>query len=279
MKRTLPILLVLILCSCSSSPSATAEGPLVFEGTVASIEISPLPQSRQNFIVTMRVDRVVRGQFGGKTFQFRVHSPSLSGLEVGKKYTVEAKRTKDGYAVDQHQWNRAKMASVKPRPIVVATFTEGREVVILPDPQKLKSLGLTAEQLEPLRRKRLSSGDWHVEIGGRKINLADVATVKERDLQVAPFSVMLPDGREVVVAPDAKSVGRYLITGEAFEEDVRSHLAHATVTDVIKLHVLQGIPVPGGKVPNVWGRDHVHISVGEPLETFAKVEVRAKPGW
>ena len=64
--------------------------------------------STQNYVITMRVDRVVKGQFKGKTFQFRIHSPALSGLEVGKKYTVEAKRTKDGYTVDQYQWVRSK---------------------------------------------------------------------------------------------------------------------------------------------------------------------------
>jgi hypothetical protein len=82
----------------------TADGKLVFEGTVSSIEIVPLPESLKNFVVTMWVDRVVKGEFKNKTFQFRIHSPSLSGLKVGEKYTVEAKRTKDGYTVDQYQW-------------------------------------------------------------------------------------------------------------------------------------------------------------------------------
>jgi predicted secreted protein len=86
------------------STGAAANDTLVFEGVVASIEASPLPQSTQNFVVTMQVDRVVKGEFKGKTFQFRIHSPALSGLEVGQKRTVEAKRTADGYTVDQNQW-------------------------------------------------------------------------------------------------------------------------------------------------------------------------------
>jgi inhibitor of cysteine peptidase len=87
-------------------PAAAAD-LLVFEGTVISIEASPLPKSTQNFIVTMHVDRVLRGQFKGKSFQFRVHSPAKSGLNVKGKYTVEAKRVDGKYTVDQNQWSNA----------------------------------------------------------------------------------------------------------------------------------------------------------------------------
>jgi hypothetical protein len=247
-----------------------ADGNLVFEGTVSSIEIVPLPESLKNFVVTMRVDRVVKGQFKGKSFQFRIHSPSLSELEVGKKYTVEAQRTKDGYTVDQYQWT-------SPKPLVVALFSEGREAVITPYPQLLKALGLTADQLEPLRRKRLRSGKWIVDIDGKKVNLADVATITERDLVVEPFTVQLPDGREAHITPDAKKIGRYLITGEAFEENVRVHLSVTKETDPAKVNVLEDITVPGGEVPNYWKSDRVHRSTGEPLESLAKVEVQAKP--
>jgi hypothetical protein len=54
-------------------------------------------------------------------------------------------------------------------------------------------------------------------------------------------------------------------------------LSDPSVKDPARVLVLANIPVPGGKVPNFWKRDHVHISVGEPLDTFAKVEVRARP--
>jgi predicted secreted protein len=86
-------------------PSAAADA-LVFEGTVVSIENSPLPQSTQDFVVTMQVNRVVKGQFKGKTFQFRVHSPTKSGLTLKGKYTVEAKRASGKYIVDPNQWTR-----------------------------------------------------------------------------------------------------------------------------------------------------------------------------
>lgn len=265
------------------SSAATDDGPLVFEGTVATIEISPLPESLRNFIIIMRVDRVVQGQFSGKTFQFRIHSPSLSGLKVGKTYTVEAKRTADGYTVDEFQWmERERLKASKPpggpKPLVAALFTAGREVVIRPDLQKLAAHGLTVQQLDPVRRKRLVSGIWTVKLGGKEVNLAEVATLAERDLQTPPFTTPLPDGREAFVSPDAKRVGRYLVTGEAFEEDVRCRLADPFVDDPAKVCVLVAIPVPGGHVPNHWGSDHIHISNGEPLDTFAKVELRGRPG-
>jgi hypothetical protein len=50
------------------------------------------------------VDRVMKGEFKGKTFQFYLHGPSQSGLEVGKKCVVGAKRTDKGITVDLLQW-------------------------------------------------------------------------------------------------------------------------------------------------------------------------------
>ena len=93
-------------------PSAAAD-VLVFEGTAVSIENSPLPQSTQNYVVTMQINRVVKGQFKGKTFQFRVHSPTKSGLTLKGKYTVEAKRADGKYTVDQYQWMRRPVAPNK----------------------------------------------------------------------------------------------------------------------------------------------------------------------
>ena len=92
-----------------NSPVAAGESVLIFEGTVASAEPSPTDQmSTQNYVITVRVDRVVKGRFEGKTFQFRIHSPAMSGLEVGGKCTVERGAAKDGYTVDQNQWMRPK---------------------------------------------------------------------------------------------------------------------------------------------------------------------------
>ena len=93
-------------CAAVGGPDAVAKSKpeLVFLGTVQSIESSTIPQSRANWVVTFRVDRVESGNFDGKTFSFRIHSPSKSGLETGKQYVVEANRTDAGYEVDQYQW-------------------------------------------------------------------------------------------------------------------------------------------------------------------------------
>jgi hypothetical protein len=98
-------------------------------------------------------------------------------------------------------------------PIVVALFAEGKELVIEPCLERLKELELTLDQLASLRGRRLTE-DGVVTIDGKKIKLADVAKVTVRNLVAKPFAVALPDGREAVIVPDAKKVGRYLVTGE-----------------------------------------------------------------
>jgi len=95
-------LLAGLVGGCVTQPNV--KGDLVFLGTVAEMTSSPLPQSRLGWVVQCEVDRVVSGTFPGKTFSFRIHSPSKSGLEVGKQYTITATRTPDGFHVDQHQW-------------------------------------------------------------------------------------------------------------------------------------------------------------------------------
>jgi hypothetical protein len=77
---------------------------LVFVGTVESIREASEPQSLANWLVTFRVDRIKSGGFAEKTFSFRIHSPSRSGLKEGKQYEVKARRTATGYAVDPEQW-------------------------------------------------------------------------------------------------------------------------------------------------------------------------------
>lgn len=167
-----------------------------------------------------------------------------------------------------------------PKPIVVALFTDGKEAVITPDPAKMKAAGVTMEMLEVLRYRRLSEGKWTVKIDDREIILATFAEITVRDIVVKPFIVTLLDGREALITPDARKVAEYLITGEAFEADVRRHLADPLVDigDVGQIVVLRHILVPGGQVPNVFDERHVHHSLGEPLEKFAKVELRGRPG-
>ena len=106
MKFTLPVLIGLTISGCSflSAQAEDKQEDLVFQGTVTSIKPSPIPYSLDNWIITMRVDRILKGRFDGKKFQFRIHSPAKSGLKVRAKRTVVAKRTADGYTVDQYQW-------------------------------------------------------------------------------------------------------------------------------------------------------------------------------
>jgi hypothetical protein len=137
---------------------------------------------------------------------------------------------------------------------------------------------MTRDQLEGLPHQRLAAGEWEVEMDGKKVNLAEVARLTVRDLVVKPFTVKLVDGREAVIVPDAKKIGRYMVTGEYFERDVRDHLLGPYLEDPAGALVLTDIPVPGGHVPNAWGANHVHVSSGEPLREFAKVEIRGKPG-
>ena len=59
-----------------------AAGPskiLVFEGTVTSIRTIDHPLTR--WLVTVKIKKVISGEFSGSTFQFAVHSPARSGLE------------------------------------------------------------------------------------------------------------------------------------------------------------------------------------------------------
>jgi hypothetical protein len=62
--------------------------------------------SQKRWAITVKVKQVVAGTFAEPTFTFAVHSPSMSGLEVGKSYTIKATWTDDGYVVDELQWRR-----------------------------------------------------------------------------------------------------------------------------------------------------------------------------
>jgi hypothetical protein len=77
---------------------------LVFEGTVTSIRTIDHPLTR--WLITVKVTKVISGEFSGSTFQFAVHSPAQSGLEKGRSYTIEAVWKDRGYVVDENQWRR-----------------------------------------------------------------------------------------------------------------------------------------------------------------------------
>jgi hypothetical protein len=78
---------------------------LIFLGTLEKIYNSPSVNPNLNWVVQSRVDKIISGKYEGKSFFFRVHSPSRSGLEVGKQYKIEAKWVHDSsYTVDDLQW-------------------------------------------------------------------------------------------------------------------------------------------------------------------------------
>jgi len=87
-------------------PAAPAE-VFVLEGTLTSLEKRPASHSAEDWLATLKVDRVVKGRFDGDTFRFHVHRADHSGLSVGGKYTVEARSTANGYAVDQDRWKQS----------------------------------------------------------------------------------------------------------------------------------------------------------------------------
>jgi len=102
-----------LICGCASStpsppppPTAPAATTLIFRGTVEAIQPAPLERSRDNWVVTFRIDRVIQGDFTGQTFSFRIHSPARSGLETARQYIVEARPVPGGFEVDQYQWLR-----------------------------------------------------------------------------------------------------------------------------------------------------------------------------
>ena len=94
----------------------SVEVDLIFEGTIEKIQVSSLPSNQNvvslaNFIVTFKVEKVLKGSFHEKGFSFRVHSPTQSNLEEGRRYRVEAIKTETGYRVDEFQWSRSSQLS------------------------------------------------------------------------------------------------------------------------------------------------------------------------
>lgn len=88
---------------------ADPKADLVFLGTVKRIDIA-LGESRWEhhlpFQVIASIDKVESGSCQDSEFFFRIHSPTQSGLQVGKRYRIAAHKTDQGYVVDPDQWRR-----------------------------------------------------------------------------------------------------------------------------------------------------------------------------
>ena len=97
-------ILITMIVGRQQSVAATPSKTLVFEGTVTSISTINHPLTR--WLITVKVTKVISGEFSGSTFQFAVHSPAQSGLEKGRSYTIKAVWKGRGYIVDENQWRR-----------------------------------------------------------------------------------------------------------------------------------------------------------------------------
>lgn len=79
---------------------------LTFRAVIEDLEVAPLANHRVrlDWVVRTRVLHVIAGELDGQRFDFRVHSPSRAGLEVGATHTIHATWTGDGYLVDEFQF-------------------------------------------------------------------------------------------------------------------------------------------------------------------------------
>jgi len=103
--------------------SANAASPpgkdLVLVGKVTSLKLGGGDEIKR-WIVTVKVEKVVTGDFSGPTLQFAVHSPAHSGLEKGRSYTIEAIWAGAGYTVDELQWMKRKRTEPRTRTVELA---------------------------------------------------------------------------------------------------------------------------------------------------------------
>lgn len=106
-KSLTAVLAVLLLSGVCACVRVAKKGDLIYKGTVTSIDIADTGDPERSFVVTTRVDRVVCGSFSGSQFQFAVHSPARSSIELGKQYRIVATRVPEGYEVDPDEWRPA----------------------------------------------------------------------------------------------------------------------------------------------------------------------------
>src|SRR5438046_2289978 len=124
--RSLRISVILLVASLTvaqthstvgQTQSSSTDSPkdLVFIGTVRKIYPFSAPATvRRRWAVRAHVDRLLSGTFSADTFTFTVHSPTLSGLQVGGAYTIKAKWIDKGYVVDELQWMKTNGGRTRP---------------------------------------------------------------------------------------------------------------------------------------------------------------------
>jgi len=69
----------------------------------ASTQVSST-EATSGWGVTVHVESVESGTYSQPEFTFSVHSPSVSGLLIGERYTIVATASKVGFNVEESQW-------------------------------------------------------------------------------------------------------------------------------------------------------------------------------
>lgn len=82
--------------SPTTPPAPTSD--VTFQGTIVNVAFrtdypsgDKIRDFDERYVITMRIDRVLKGSYPDPAIEFRVHSPSLAGLKkVGGQYEVQA---------------------------------------------------------------------------------------------------------------------------------------------------------------------------------------------
>ena len=106
----------------SSSKSLKGEAPAVnadeieFVGTVTSIEIRDTGDPSRQWVVTLKVGKMIRGNLPLRTFELAVHSPSREWIESGRQYRISVRKSEGGYDYcGRHPWRPALPETPEPK--------------------------------------------------------------------------------------------------------------------------------------------------------------------
>ena len=87
------------LWTVAAQGAAHPAADLLLRVRVEHLFINRLPRSRLNHVVKSKVLAVLRGEFSGKTFDFRLHSPAKAGIRVGSVVFIGARKVGSGFIV------------------------------------------------------------------------------------------------------------------------------------------------------------------------------------
>ena len=102
------LLSLFLMIDLRAQTSESANTDLTFVGIVTEVAASPIKNSDLNWVVSAEIQTVETGNFDGKKFSFRVHSPGRAGLVVGKRYRFHAVKADRGYTIDESQIEQQK---------------------------------------------------------------------------------------------------------------------------------------------------------------------------